>query len=60
MSIQHCFTCDRDIDTDFDSEHFEVCQEEQENDQDLKPVFSSSEIDRQVLRSGYDSYGFRE
>lgn len=25
MSIQHCFNCDKDIDTDFDAEHFEGC-----------------------------------
>lgn len=25
MSIQHCFNCDRDIDTDYDVEHFETC-----------------------------------
>lgn len=25
MSIQHCFNCDTDIDTDNDVEHFDMC-----------------------------------
>lgn len=29
MSIQHCFNCDREIDTDFDCEHFDVCGKEE-------------------------------
>ena len=28
MSMQRCTTCDSNIDTDFDLEHFEVCAEE--------------------------------
>ena len=27
MSMQHCFHCDNDIDTDFDAEHFEVMED---------------------------------
>ncbi len=27
MSIQHCFNCDNDIDTDKDSEHFSICKD---------------------------------
>ena len=27
MSMQHCFHCDNDIDTDFDAEHFEVLED---------------------------------
>jgi len=27
MSIQHCFNCDRDIDTDYNAEHFEECKD---------------------------------
>lgn len=29
MSIQHCFNCDREIDTDFDVEHFDMCGKEE-------------------------------
>lgn len=25
MSIMHCNNCDRDIDTDFNAEHFDEC-----------------------------------
>lgn len=27
MSIQHCFNCDTDIDTDTNAEHFEMCKD---------------------------------
>lgn len=26
MSLMHCRYCDRMIDTDYDAEHFEVCE----------------------------------
>ena len=39
MSIQYCFYCDRQIDTDFDAEHFDCvdgyeCVDEQEYDEE--------------------------
>lgn len=30
MSMMHCFTCETDIDTDFDAEHMDECPEAEE------------------------------